>query len=87
MRQLHLLLHLELHGQNHRLNMVKSINRLNELINNKLDGSYGLGIDRDLKDYEYISGVDLINKKVVDETKAFTADFIKSLSWKESPFK
>ena len=28
MRQLHLLLHLELHGQNHRLNMVKSINRL-----------------------------------------------------------
>ena len=65
---------------------VNSINRLNELINNKLNGSFGQGIDRDLKDYEYISGVDLINKKVVDETKAFTADFIKSLSWKESPF-
>ena len=41
---------------------VKSINRLNELINNKLNGSFGLGIDKDLKDYEYISGVDLINK-------------------------
>ena len=31
---------------------VKSINRLNELINNKLNGSYGLGIDRNLKEYE-----------------------------------
>ena len=34
-----------------------------------------------------ISGVDLKNKVVTDENKAFTAKFISNLDWRESPFK
>jgi len=59
----------------------RSINKLNNLINNKIDGVFGLGNKRTLKDYEYISGVDLINKKVLDKEKAFTGNFISSLPW------
>ena len=34
-----------------------------------------------------ISGVDLKNKVVTDENKAFKAKFIYTLYWRESPFK
>jgi len=34
----------------------------------------------------YISGVDLINKKVIDKEKAFTGNFILSLPWDSSIF-
>jgi len=64
----------------------RSINKLNNLINNKVDGIFGLGNKRTLKDYEYISGVDLINKKVIDKEKAFTGNFISSLPWDSSIF-
>ena len=63
-----------------------SINRLNDLINNKIDGVFGLGNKRTLKDYEYISGVDLINKIVKDKEKAFTGKFISSLAWDDVIF-
>tara|TARA_B100000965_G_scaffold39862_1_gene29358 strand:- start:217 stop:1203 length:987 start_codon:yes stop_codon:yes gene_type:complete len=64
----------------------KSINKLNDLINNKIDGIFGLGDKRTLKDYEYISGVDLVNKKVIDKEKAFTGNFISSLPWDRAIF-
>ena len=64
----------------------KSINRLKKLLNNEIAGVFGLGASKSLKDYEYLSGIDLVNKKIVDEEKAFTAKFISSLPWYESPF-
>ena len=39
-----------------------------------------------MKDYEYISGVDLVNKVVSNNAKAFTATFVSSLSWQKSPY-
>ena len=39
-----------------------------------------------MKDYEYISGVDLVNKLVTNNAKAFTAKFVSSLSWEKSPY-
>ena len=64
----------------------KSINKLKKLLNNEITGVFGLGASKSLKDYEYLSGIDLVNKKIVDEEKAFTAKFISSLPWNESPF-
>jgi hypothetical protein len=64
----------------------KSINRLKKLLNNEIAGVFGLGSSKSLKDYKYLSGIDLVNKKIVDEEKAFTAKFISSLPWYESPF-
>lgn len=64
----------------------KSINKLKKLLNDEITGVFGLGASKSLKDYEYLSGIDLVNKKIVDEEKAFTAKFISSLPWNESPF-
>ena len=64
----------------------KSIKKLNKLLNNEIGGVFGLGANKSLKDYEYLSGVDLVNKTIEDEEKAFTAKFISSLPWDESPF-
>ena len=64
----------------------KSINKLKKLLNDEITGVFGLGASKSLKDYEYLSGIDLVNKTIVDEEKAFTAKFISSLPWNESPF-
>ena len=64
----------------------KSINKLKKLLNDEITGVFGLGSSKSLKDYKYLSGIDLVNKKIVDEEKAFTAKFISSLPWYESPF-
>ena len=56
------------------------------IINNKVEGKFGLGNKRTMKDYKYLSGVDLINKKVLDKEKAFTGNFVSSLSWNKEPF-
>ena len=64
----------------------KSIGKLNMLINSKVEGVYGLGKERTIKDYEYLSGVDLIGKVVVNEEKAFTAKFLSNIPWDKSPF-
>ena len=61
----------------------KSIERLTKIINNEIKGEYGLGNLRTLKDYENLSGVDLLNKIIVNKEKAFTAKYIESLSWNE----
>lgn len=64
----------------------KSINKLNNIINNKVEGIFGLGDKRILKDYEFLSGVDLLNKKILDKEKAFTGKFISSLPWDSDPY-
>ena len=51
-----------------------------------MKGVFGLGKERTMKDYEYISGVDLVNKVVTNNSKAFTATFVSSLSWQKSPY-
>ena len=64
----------------------KSISKLNNIINNRVEGVFGLGKKRILKDFEFLSGVDLINKKIIDENKAFSAKFISSLPWDKNPY-
>jgi hypothetical protein len=64
-----------------------SIDRLEDLINNHIEGIYGLGNDRTLKEYEYLSGINLRDRIVSDETKAYSSDFISSLQWKDKIFK
>ena len=63
-----------------------SINRLIDLINNKIDGKYGLGNKRTLKDFEYLAGVDLIERKVINKEKAFSSNFLSSLAWNKEIF-
>ena len=64
----------------------KSISKLNDIINNRVDGIFGLGERRTLKHYEFLSGVDLVNKKIIDKNKAFSGEFISSLPWDENPY-
>ena len=64
----------------------KSLDKLSRLILEEIDGIYGLGNMRTLKDYEFLSGINLKDRKIIDKEKAITANFISSLSWKESPF-
>ena len=63
-----------------------SINRLIDLIDDKVKGTFGLGDIRTLKDFEYISGINLKEKKIIDAEKAFTSKFLSSLSWKNDIF-
>ena len=63
-----------------------SINKLDDIIHGNVKGVFGLGKERTMKDYEYISGVDLVNKVVTNNSKAFTAKFVSSLSWEKSPY-
>jgi hypothetical protein len=39
--------------------------RLTDLVNNKIEGSFGLGSLRTIEDFGKLSGVDLINKKII----------------------
>ncbi|MEL1234016.1 MAG: GlcNAc-transferase family protein [Candidatus Neomarinimicrobiota bacterium] len=64
-----------------------SIDRLTDLINDDIEGVYGLGNKRTLKEYEYLSGVNLKDKIVSNEKKAYTSDFISSLQWRDEIFK
>ena len=64
----------------------KSIERLNQIINNQITGKFGLGTIKSLQDYQKLSGVDLINMQVLDERKAHTSKFLSELSWEDSPF-
>ena len=64
----------------------KSIDKLSDIINDRVEGIFGLGDKRVLKDYEFLSGVDLVNKKILDKGKAFTGKFISSLPWDKDPY-
>ncbi len=63
----------------------KSILRLDELVKGaKLEG-FGLGNKRSLNEYKTLSGVDLVEKKVVDEDRSTTSKFFEEVNWKDGP--
>lgn len=62
-----------------------SINRLTDLILNKPLDDYGLGSVRSLEDYKKLSGVDMVNKIVVDENRATTNEFFEKVDWEDCP--
>ena len=64
----------------------KSVQKLSNIINQQVEGIYGLGNKRNLSDYEALSGVDPFKQKVTNKTKALTASFISELPWNQSPF-
>jgi hypothetical protein len=40
-----------------------------------------------LDDFKYISGIDLLNEKILDIKKATTSEFLDTLKWDEEPIK
>jgi len=63
----------------------KSIERLTDLILSKPLNGYGLGSTRTLEGYKALSGIDMINKEVVDEARATTTEFFERVNWEDSP--
>ena len=63
----------------------KSIDRLTDLVlGNPLNG-YGLGNVRTLEEYKILSGMDMINKKIVNEAKATSSEFFEKVNWEDIP--
>ena len=63
-----------------------SKSRLGDLINNNLEPPFGLGQLRSIKDFGVLSGVDLINKKIVDEEVATNSFCFEEIQSKSEPF-
>ena len=63
-----------------------SKSRLGDLINNNLEPPFGLGKLRSIKDFGVLSGVDLINKKIVDEEVATNSFCFEEIQSKSEPF-
>lgn len=60
----------------------RSKERISKIITGDMKGSFGLGLDRSLDDYKEISGIDIKNRKVIDEDKAFTFKKLFETDWK-----
>tara|TARA_B100001989_G_scaffold251154_1_gene229711 strand:- start:1953 stop:2951 length:999 start_codon:yes stop_codon:yes gene_type:complete len=63
----------------------KSLERLDLLFTQNLEGEFGLGRERTLSDYSKMSGIDLKNKKILDFSKATQSEFLESIDWKVNP--
>jgi hypothetical protein len=63
-----------------------SKSRLGQLINQQLEPPFGLGSLRSIKDFGILSGVDLINKKIVDEEVATNSFCFEEIESKIQPF-
>lgn len=63
-----------------------SKSRLGQLINQKLEPPFGLGSLRSIQDFGALSGVDLINKKIVDEDVATNSFCFEEIQSKTEPF-
>ena len=63
----------------------KSIERLTDLVLGKPLNGYGLGKIRTLEDYKILSGIDMINKEIVDEARATTSEFFEKVNWEDIP--
>ena len=61
----------------------KSKNRIERIINGGLINIYGLGASRTLSDYKDFTGIDIKNKTITDEEKAFTFKKLFELDWKQ----
>ena len=60
----------------------RSKERISKIITGDMKGSFGLGLDRSLEDYKELSGIDIKNRKVIDEDKAFTFKKLFETDWK-----
>jgi hypothetical protein len=60
----------------------RSKERISKIITGDMKGSFGLGLDRSLDDYKELSGIDIKNRKVIDEDKAFTFKQLFETDWK-----
>ena len=56
---------------------------IERIIKGKLSNIYGLGTVRTLSDYKIFTGIDIENKKIVDEEKAFTFKKLYDYDWKQ----
>jgi len=63
-----------------------SKSRLGNLINGKLEEPYGLGSLRSIEDFAELSGVDLINKKIINEEVATNSFCFKEIESEKEPF-
>ena len=63
-----------------------SKSRLGQLINQKLEPPFNLGSLRSIKDFGVLSGVDLINKKIIDEEVATNSFCFEEIQSKTEPF-
>ena len=62
----------------------KSKKRIERIIHKDLTNTFGLGSSRTLSQYKDFTGIDIKNKKVVDEEKAFSFKKLYELDWKKS---
>ena len=60
--------------------------RLGDLINNKLEAPFGLGTLRPIDDFQILSGVDLRNKKIIDEDVATNSFCFEEIQSETDPF-
>ncbi|MDA8655128.1 UDP-N-acetylglucosamine-transferase [Gammaproteobacteria bacterium] len=65
----------------------KSLNRLGDLFDGKVEAPLNLGDVRTLEDYASISGIDLKNNTVLNLKKATESNYLESLDWKINPLK
>ena len=62
----------------------KSKKRIERIIHQDLTNIYGLGTSRTLNDYKNFTGIDIKNKKIVDEENAFSFKKLYEFDWKKS---
>jgi hypothetical protein len=65
----------------------RSKERIGRIINNDLTGTFGLGQIRNLDEYKDLSGIDIRNRKIVDEDKAYTFKKLYEMDWQQTPKK
>ena len=61
----------------------KSKKRIERIIKKDLKNIYGLGSIRTLSEYKDFTGIDIKNKKIIDDEKAFTFKKLFELDWKQ----
>tara|TARA_B100000965_G_scaffold399941_1_gene420920 strand:- start:305 stop:1306 length:1002 start_codon:yes stop_codon:yes gene_type:complete len=60
----------------------RSKERISKIITGDMKGSFGLGLERTLDEYKELSGIDIKNRKVIDEDKAYTFKKLFETDWK-----
>jgi hypothetical protein len=63
-----------------------SKSRLGNLINDRLEAPYGLSNLRSIEDFGSLAGIDLFNKKVIDEEVATSIFCFKEIESETEPF-
>jgi hypothetical protein len=61
------------------------IDRLEKLIEYRLDDGFCLGTKRNLNDYQLISGIDFQTKTLSNKEQALRSQVLRAIDWKECP--